>query len=83
MINLSLGSSVGSEIEHDAIVDALERGTLCVCAAANDGIEPIDFPARFDETIGISAIGLEGWGPDGSISALNYPDEIEKYGNDN
>lgn len=26
LINLSLGSSIGSEIEHDAIIDALERG---------------------------------------------------------
>jgi len=83
LINLSLGSSVGSDIEHDAIIDAIERGTLCICAAANDGIQPIDFPARFEETVGISAIGLEGWGPDGSISSLNYPSEFEKFGYDN
>lgn len=82
LINLSLGSPQGSAIEHDAIIDAMERGTLCVCAAANDGVEPVNYPAKFPETLAISAIGLNGWGPDGSIAALNYPDEPEKYGND-
>ena len=37
LINLSLGASQPSEIEHDAIVDALQRGTLCICAAGNTG----------------------------------------------
>lgn len=82
LINMSLGSAQGSEIEHDAIIDALERGTLCICAAGNDGMTPISFPAAFEETVAVSAIGLNGWGPDGSITALNYPDLPEKYGND-
>lgn len=82
LINLSLGSTQGSEIERDAIIDALERGTICVCAAANDGVEPVNYPAKFDETIAISAIGFNGWAPDGSISALNYPEVPDKYGID-
>lgn len=80
LINLSLGSMYPSEIEHDAIIDAMERGTLCVCAAANDGVDPVNYPAAFPETLAITAIGLNGWGPDGSISALNYPEIPEKYG---
>ncbi len=82
LINLSLGSPQRSEIERDAIVDALERGTLMLCAAANEGVSPVHYPARFAETLAISAIGRVGWGPDGSVSALNYPEEPEKYGLD-
>jgi subtilisin len=83
LINLSLGSAEGSQIERDAIIDALERGTLCICAAANDGREPVDFPARFPETIAVSAVGLEGWGPSGSLASMNYPVDPDKYGMDN
>lgn len=82
LVNLSLGSPQRSAIEHDGIIDAMERGTLCVCAASNDGVEGVHYPAKFSETLAISAIGLNGWGPDGTITALNYPDEPEKYGND-
>ncbi len=69
-------------IEHDAIIDAMKRGTLCVCVTANDGVESVNYPAKFAETLTISAIGLNGWGPDGLIAALNYPEDPEKIGND-
>lgn len=82
LINLSLGSSQGSDIERDAIIDALERGTLCICAGANDGVSPVDYPAKFGETIAISAIGSTGWGPAGSLASMNYPVEQDKYGAD-
>jgi subtilisin family serine protease len=48
LINLSLGAPSPSNIERDAIRDALERGTLCVCAAANSA-GPVEFPAAFPE----------------------------------
>lgn len=79
LINMSLGAAAGSEIERDAIIDALERGTLCVCAAGNSA-GPVEWPAAFDECVAVAAIGLEGWGPDGSISGTRYPSEKEKYG---
>ena len=79
---LSLGSPQPSEIERDAIIDAAERGTLCVCAAANSN-GPVEFPAAFPETLAISAIGLIGWGPVGSLASLRLPQDFERFGFDN
>lgn len=82
LINMSLGSSVGSQIESDAIKDALETGTLCICAAGNSN-GPVEFPAAFDETVAVSAIGLLGWGPDGSLPSTRLPLQRERFGSDN
>ncbi len=81
LINLSLGSPVPSEIERDAILDALERGTLCVCAAANSA-GPVEFPAAFPETVAVSALGLLGWGPSGTVAASRLPEDAMKFGSD-
>ena len=81
LINMSLGAPVGSEIERDAIQDALERGTLCVCAAANSA-GPVEFPAAFDETVAISALGRLGWGPPGSQASMVVPQEADRFGDD-
>lgn len=81
LINMSLGAPVGSEIERDAIQDALERGTLCVVAAGNsDG--PVQFPAAFAETVAVSALGLEGWGPPGTLASIRIPTEPDRFGDD-
>jgi subtilisin family serine protease len=82
LINMSLGAARGSQIELDAIQDALETGTLCICAAGNSN-GPVEFPAAFDETVAVSAIGLLGWGPDGSIPATRIPFERARFGSDN
>jgi subtilisin len=82
LINLSLGAPTPSEIIRDAIIDAAERGTLCVCAAANSN-GTVEFPAAFSETLGISALGLEGWGPSGSIAAQRLPTELERFAQNN
>jgi subtilisin family serine protease len=81
LINLSLGAPQGSQIEREAIVEALERGTLVMCAAANSA-GPVNFPAAFSESIAVSALGLQGWGPQGSLSASRYPSDQTKYGRD-
>jgi hypothetical protein len=82
VINMSLGSGSPSQIEQDAIQDALERGTLCVCAAGNDGSSPVSYPARFPQTVAVSALGLNGWGPFGSATAANYPNSPDRYGDE-
>ncbi len=82
LINMSLGASLGSEIERDAILDALERGTLCVCAAGNSN-GSVEFPAAFPETIAVSAIGLLGWGTPGSMPSTRLPLEATRFGDDN
>lgn len=81
LINLSLGSPQRSQIEWEAIVEALEGGTLTVCAAAN-AAGPVNYPAAFDESIAVSALGLQGWGPPGSLASLRYPSDQAKYGRD-
>jgi subtilisin len=83
LLNLSLGSTARSEITEDAIRDALERGTLCICAAGNNG-GPINYPAAYQECVAVSAIGLAGWGPPFSLSgAERLPDKREFYGDIN
>lgn len=82
LINMSLGADQGSQIGRDAIIDALERGTLCVCAAGNSA-GAVEYPAAFDETVAVSALGLEGWGPEGTLTAGRYPQETDKYGDSN
>lgn len=81
LINLSLGAARGSLIERDAIQDALERGTLCICAAGNDG-GPVNYPAAFPETVAVSALGLAGTAPPGSMSADRRSSRPEDAGRD-
>jgi subtilisin family serine protease len=78
LINMSLGADTGSEIERDAIQDALERGTLCVCAAGNDGKRGIIYPAAFTETIAVSALGRLGEAPAETLSAKRAPEDGDK-----
>jgi subtilisin family serine protease len=81
LINLSLGASERSEIERDAIRDALERGTLCVCAAANSS-GPVEFPAAFEESVAVSALGLLGFAPSGTLSETRLPQESARFGSE-
>ncbi|KLK91743.1 hypothetical protein AA309_18485 [Microvirga vignae] len=82
LINLSLGATEPSEIVHDAIIDAAERGTLCLCAAGNDA-GPVNYPAAFPEAVAVSALGLAGWGPPGSLSASRLPLDASLFGREN
>jgi subtilisin len=82
LINMSLGGGPPSRAEEDAIRDASERGTLCVCSAGNDAA-PIEYPAAYPECAAVSAIGKLGWAPAGTFSANNRPREADKMGQDN
>ena len=82
LINMSLGSEAASQIELDAIRDALERGTLCICAAGNDG-GSVNYPAAFAECVAVSALGRLGWGPPGSLTAARVPENPVLFGNEN
>ncbi len=81
-INMSLGAVTPSEVIHDAMLDALERGTLCVVAAGN-GAGPVIYPAAFPECIAVSALGLAGWAPPTSLSATRLPQGADRFGRDN
>lgn len=82
LINLSLGASIPSQVVHDAIIDAAERGTLCLCAAGNDG-GAVNYPAAFPEAVAVAALGLAGWGPDGSLAASRLPLDPSLFGRRN
>ena len=79
LVNLSLGASRPSQIEQDAIQDAVERGTLCICAAGNES-GAVNWPAAFPEVIAVSALGARDTAPSGSVSALNVPTDPAKHG---
>ncbi len=78
LVNLSLGGPA-SEILHDAIIDALERGTLCIAAAGNSA-GPVEFPAGHAEVVAVSALGILGMAPDGSLSAARVPQDPDLIG---
>jgi subtilisin len=82
LINMSLGGGPASRAEEDAIRDALERGTLCICSAGNDA-GPVNFPAAYPECVSVSALGQVGWAPPGTFSAGNRPRESGMMGKDN
>jgi subtilisin family serine protease len=82
LINMSLGGGPPSAAEEDCIRDAMERGTLCICSAGNDG-GPVNFPAAYQECISVSALGQVGWAPPSTFSAGNRPREPGKLGRDN
>lgn len=82
LINMSLGGGPSSEAEEDAIRDAAERGTLCICSAGNDN-GPIEYPGAYPECAAVSAIGKVGWAPAGTFSADNRPRDGSKMGQDN
>jgi subtilisin len=82
LINMSLGGGPKSAAEEDAIRDAAERGTLCICSAGNDN-GPIEFPAAYPECAAVSAIGKVGWAPAGTFSENNRPQQAAKMGKDN
>lgn len=56
IINLSLGSSNGSQTLHDAVAYAYGKGATIVAAAGNNGGNTVSFPAAYDNyVIAVSA----------------------------
>jgi subtilisin family serine protease len=82
LINLSLGGSTPSEVVRDSIDAALEQGTLCICAAGNSSGE-VNYPAAFQSAVAVSALGLGGWGPSGSLAASRVPSSRDRFGGAN
>ena len=78
LVNLSLGTTERSELVADAITDACDHGCLVVCAAGNTNGD-VEYPAALDEAIAVSALGEEGWGPDGSLAAHRIPDDTARH----
>jgi len=56
VINLSMGSTESSEIEKDAIQEAIDSGIVVVASAGNDGISSYEYPASYDNVISVGSI---------------------------
>jgi len=80
LINLSLGGVRGSEIEKDAIQSAIDRGVLVLCAAGNNAGAQIIYPAAYPGSVAISAVGLLGTFPSGSMDSLAVPQQMDRFG---
>ncbi len=79
LINLSFGAAEPSAIERDAIAAALEVGCLSVASAGNQNGAPVFFPAAYPETLAVTALGLVGAAPAGSLSAASMPAQAGFY----
>jgi subtilisin family serine protease len=66
VINLSLGSEFEDSYLRDAIRYAIEKGSVVVAAAGNDGCDCISYPARYPEVV---AVGAQG--PDGNVTSFS------------
>lgn len=57
LINMSFGMQQGSAALREAVVRASEAGILIIASSGNDGQwHPIDYPARWPETISVGAV---------------------------
>ena len=66
IINLSLGSFVGSQTEKDAVDYAVGKGVTVIASAGNSGGSLPGYPARYDNVVAVGAID-----PDGSRSSFS------------
>ena len=66
IINLSLGSAIGSQVTEDAVKYALDKGVTVIASAGNSGGNLPGFPARYDGVVAVGAID-----PDGSRSSFS------------
>lgn len=66
IINLSLGSFVGSQTEKDAVDYAVDKGVTVIASAGNSGGSLPGYPARYDNVVAVGAID-----PDGSRSSFS------------
>lgn len=80
LINISLGAASCSACNEDAIKDARERGTLCICAAGNKA-GAVVWPAALPEAVAVTAFGDQDVVfPAESLSASRLPTNPDRYG---
>jgi|GEM_PF-2826517 len=77
LINLSLGTTQRSELVADAVRDARATGCLVISASGN-GNDAVEYPAALQECVAVGALGLDGWGPSGSLAAHRRPDSASR-----
>ena len=60
IINLSLGSMVGSQVTEDAVNHAVSKGVTVIASAGNSGGTLPGFPARYENVVAVGAIDPNG-----------------------
>ena len=60
IINLSLGSMVGSQVTQDAVNHAIAKGVTVIASAGNSGGDLPGFPARYENVVAVGAIDPNG-----------------------
>ena len=60
IINLSLGSMVGSQVTKDAVDHAVNKGVTVIASAGNSGGSLPGYPARYDNVVAVGAIDRSG-----------------------
>lgn len=60
IINLSLGSMVGSQVTEDAVNHAVAKGVTVIASAGNSGGALPGFPARYENVVAVGAIDPGG-----------------------
>ncbi|MGD8778368.1 MAG: S8 family serine peptidase [Ignavibacteria bacterium] len=73
IINCSWGSDFYYRAAEEAVKYASMLGSIVVCAAGNDGVETVNYPARYPHTIAVGGINSE----DGLYSWTNYGSAID------
>ncbi len=59
IVNLSLGSSLPSDVEREAFRRVIQEGIIVVAAAGNRGTGRLDVPAAYQEVLAITAINFD------------------------
>ena len=60
IINLSLGSMVGSQVTKDAVDYAAEKGVTVIASAGNSGGTLPGYPARYENVVAVGAVDPNG-----------------------
>lgn len=56
IINMSFGTNIDSKILHKAIIDAYNKGILMIAAVGNNNEIGVQYPAAYDEVMGVGSI---------------------------
>ena len=60
IINLSLGSMVGSQVTKDAVDHAVGKGVTVIASAGNSGGALPGYPARYENVVAVGAVDPNG-----------------------
>jgi len=73
VINMSLGGGGYSAVMESAVAYARKKGVTVVCAAGNGGRAQVEYPAAYEGSVAVSAVG-----PDGTLTPYSsYGKQID------